>query len=76
MKFSGAVLRCFTLSRSTISTEVSPIRPEDLPVPPFEAILHATSWVGKIVNSRPIFMDGNTPGRLSESMLSLLVREG
>ena len=40
-EFSGVVLSCFTLSRSTIFTDVSLEKPEDS----FKAILYSVSWV-------------------------------
>ena len=50
-EFNGVVQSCFTLSRSTVFTEVSPMKPEDSPIPLFTAILHSVPWVKKIVNT-------------------------
>ena len=38
--------------RSTISTEVSPINPEDSPLPSFKTILYSVPWDRDIVNPR------------------------
>ena len=48
---SGVVLNSFTLSLSLIFTEVSPIKLEDLPVPPFKAVLYLVSCVRKAGNT-------------------------
>ena len=40
IQFSGVKMSCFTLSRSTTFTEISPIQQEDSPIPLFEAILY------------------------------------
>ena len=46
-EFSSVVLTCLALSRSTVSTEVSRIKPEDSPIPLFQANLFSMSWLKK-----------------------------
>ena len=51
-EFSGVELRCFTLSRLTISTDVSLIKPEVSSNSQFKGFLYSVSWpVRKLVNS-------------------------
>ena len=50
IEFSSVALGCFTLSRYTAFTEVSPIQPEDSPISLFKAIVYSRSWVRKLVN--------------------------
>ena len=49
-EYSGVVLSCFTLSRSTIFAEISLINPEDVPIQWFKAVLYSVSRVRNVVN--------------------------
>ena len=51
-EFSGVALSCFTLSRSTIFSDVSLIKPEDSLNPFFNAVLFSVLEVRKLVNSK------------------------
>ena len=67
-EFSGVVLSCFTLSRYTVWTEVSPIQPEDWPIPQFKGKVYWRSWIRKLVNASSLW-----PLRLSAGALHTYV---
>lgn len=54
IKFSGGVLRCFTISRETTATEVASIQPVDSPLALFEADVYSMSWVSILVKGMGI----------------------
>ena len=48
IEFSGVALTCFTLARSTVFTEVSPIKSEDSVILLFKAILYQFTVMGRL----------------------------
>ena len=52
-EFNIVVLSCFTPSRSNIFKELLSVKPQDIPMPLFKAILYWMSCVRKVVNSNP-----------------------
>ena len=53
-EYSGVVLSCYTLSRSTVLTDVSLLEPEDSFNPSLKAVIYSVLSVRKRVNTHAV----------------------